>query len=62
MAFASTFRSPFQDMSLLMALNDAGRWRIINNLTLEKTVLYFRDYIYTKGLEEIESESENIMR
>jgi hypothetical protein len=32
-----------------MALNDAGRWRIINNLTVEKTVPYFSDYIYTKG-------------
>ncbi len=35
------------DQSLLMAMNDEGRWMIKNNLTTEKTLPYFRDYIYT---------------
>ena len=48
------------DQSLLIAMNDEGRWMINNNLTTEKTLPYFRDYIYTKGLEEIKPESVNI--
>ena len=48
------------DQSLLIAMNDEGRWMINNNLTTEKTIPYFRDYIYTKGLEEIKPESVNI--
>ena len=48
------------DQSLLIAMNDEGRWMINNNLTTEKTFPYFRDYIYTKGLEEIKPESVNI--
>ena len=48
------------DQSLLIAMNDEGRWMINNNLTTRKTVPYFRDYIYTKGLEEIKPESVNI--
>ena len=48
------------DQSLLIAMNDEGRWIINNNLTTEKTLPYFRDYIYTKGLEEIKPESVNI--
>ena len=48
------------DQSLLIAMNDEGRWMINNNLTTGKTVPYFRDYIYTKGLEEIKPESVNI--
>ena len=48
------------DQSLIIAMNDEGRWMINNNLTTEKTLPYFRDYIYTKGLEEIKPESVNI--
>ena len=48
------------DQSLLMAMNDEGRWMIKNNLTTEKTLPYFRDYIYTKGLEEVKPEAVNI--
>jgi hypothetical protein len=33
---------------------------IKNNLTAEKTIPYFLDYIYTKGLEEIKPEAVNI--
>lgn len=48
------------DLSLLIAMNDEGRWMINNNLTTEKTLPYFRDYIYTKGLEEVSLEAVNI--
>ena len=48
------------DQSLLMAMNDEGRWMIKNNLTTEKTIPYFRDYIYTEGLEEVKPEAVNI--
>ncbi len=49
------------DQSLLMAMNDEGRWMITNNLTTEKTLPYFRDYIYTKGLEEVKPDAVNIL-
>ena len=48
------------DRSLLMAMSDEGRWMIKNNLTTEKTLPYFRDYIYTEGLEEVKPEAVNI--
>lgn len=48
------------DQSLLIAMNDEGRWMINNNLTSEKTMPNFRDYIYTKGLKEVKPESVNI--
>lgn len=48
------------DQSLLIAMNDEGRWAISNNLTGGKTLPYFQDYIYTKGLEEVKPESVNI--
>jgi len=48
------------DQSLLIAMNDEGRWIIENNLTNEKTMPYFKDYMYTKGLEEVKPEAVNI--
>ncbi len=48
------------DQSILIAMSDEGRWMINNNLTSEKTLPYFQDYIYTKGLEEVKPESVNI--
>ena len=48
------------DQSLLIAMNDEGRWMINNNLTTGTGLPYFRDYIYTKGLEEIKPELVNI--
>lgn len=48
------------DQSLLIAMNDEGRWMIDNNLTSEKKIPDFRDYMYTKGLEEVKPESVNI--
>ncbi len=49
------------DQSLILAMEDEGRWMIKNNLTAEKTIPNFRDYIYTKGLEEVKPESVNII-
>jgi NitT/TauT family transport system substrate-binding protein len=49
------------DQSLVLAMEDEGRWMIDNNLTSEKTIPDFRGYIYTKGLEEVKPESVNII-
>jgi ABC-type nitrate/sulfonate/bicarbonate transport system substrate-binding protein len=49
------------DQSLLMAMNDEGRWMIKNNLTSEKTLPYFRDYIHTEGLEAVKPDAVNII-
>ena len=49
------------DQSLITAMEDEGRWMIANNLTTEKTIPDFRDYIYTKGLEEVKPEAVNII-
>lgn len=49
------------DQSLVTAMEDEGRWMIKNNLTTEKTIPNFRDYIYTKGLEKVKPESVNII-
>ncbi len=48
------------DQSLLIAMNDEGRWAINNNLTTEKTIPDFSSYIYTEGLEKVRPESINI--
>jgi NitT/TauT family transport system substrate-binding protein len=48
------------DQSLLIVMNDEGRWMIKNNLTAEKALPYLGDYIYTKGLDEIKPEAVNI--
>jgi NitT/TauT family transport system substrate-binding protein len=50
------------DQSLILAMEDEGRWMIENNLTSEKTIPDFRGYTYTKGLEEVKPESVNIIR
>jgi NitT/TauT family transport system substrate-binding protein len=49
------------DQSLVLAMEDEARWMIKSNLTTEKTIPNFRNYIYTKGLEEVEPESVNII-
>ncbi len=48
--------------SLILAMEDEARWMINNNLTAEKTVPDFLDYIYLDGLEKIKPESVNIIR
>jgi NitT/TauT family transport system substrate-binding protein len=49
------------DQSLVTAMEDEGRWMIANNLTTEKAIPNFRDYIYTKGLMEVDPEAVNII-
>ena len=49
------------DQSLLIAMNDEGRWMIINNLTAEKTLPYFQDHVYTTALKAVKPESVNIL-
>lgn len=49
------------DQSLVTAMEDEGRWMIKNNLTSERTIPDFRNYIYTEGLEEVEPGSVNII-
>lgn len=49
------------DQSLVTAMEDEGRWMIKNNLTTEKTIPNFRNYIYTKGLQEVKPEAVNII-
>lgn len=48
------------DQSLLIAMNDEGRWMIINNLTTKKKLPYFQDYINTRALEKVKPGSINI--
>lgn len=50
------------DQSLILAMEDEARWMIKNNLTTEKTVPDFLDFIYVDGLEAIRPESVNIIR
>lgn len=50
------------DQSLVLAMEDEGRWMIKNNLTTEKTIPNFREHIYKKVLEKIKPESVNIIR
>jgi ABC-type nitrate/sulfonate/bicarbonate transport system substrate-binding protein len=49
------------DQSLILAMEDEGRWMIANNLTDEKTIPDFSDYIYRKGMEDVKPESVNII-
>jgi NitT/TauT family transport system substrate-binding protein len=50
------------DQSLVTAMEDEGRWMIKNNLTNERSIPDYRNYIYTKGLEGIKPDSVNIIR
>jgi NitT/TauT family transport system substrate-binding protein len=50
------------DMSLVIAMNDEARWMIDNNLTSEKTVPDFKDYIYLDGLRAAKPEAVDIIR
>lgn len=49
------------DQSLITAMEDEGRWMIKNNLTTEKAIPNFRNYISTLGLEEVKPGSVNII-
>lgn len=50
------------ELSLLVAMNDEARWMIDNELTTEKTVPDFYDYIYLDGLKAVKPEAVNITR
>jgi NitT/TauT family transport system substrate-binding protein len=50
------------DQSLIFAMEDEARWMIKNNLTTEKKVPDFTNYIYLDGLKAIKPEAVNIIR
>ena len=50
------------DQSLILAMEDEARWMISNNLTTEKQVPNFLNYIYEDGLKAIKPEAVNIIR
>jgi NitT/TauT family transport system substrate-binding protein len=50
------------DQSLVAAMEDEARWMIKNNLTPEKQVPDFLNYIYLEGLKQIKPEALNIIR
>jgi ABC-type nitrate/sulfonate/bicarbonate transport system substrate-binding protein len=50
------------DHSLIAAMEDEARWMIKNNLTKEKQIPDFMNYIYVGGLKAIKPEAVNIIR
>jgi NitT/TauT family transport system substrate-binding protein len=50
------------DQSLILAMEDEARWMIKNNLTKEKKVPDFVNYIYVDGLKAVKPEVVNIIR
>lgn len=50
------------DESLVLAMEEEGRWMINNNLTTPEKISDYRNYIYMKGLEKVKPESVNIIR
>jgi len=50
------------DQTLILALEDEARWMIKNNLTTEKHVPDFLNYIYVDGLKAVKPEAVNIIR
>ena len=50
------------DQTLIVAMKDEAQWMINNNLTSEKTIPDFMNYIYTDGLKAIKPEAVNIIR
>lgn len=50
------------DQSLITAMEDEARWMIKNNLTTEKNVPNFLEYIYEDGLKAVKPEAGNIIR
>ena len=49
------------DQSLIIAMEDEARWLIENNLTTEKSVPDFIDYIYTDALRAVKPHAVNII-
>lgn len=50
------------DQAFILAMEDEARWMIANNLTTEKQVPDFLDYIYVNGLEAVKPDAVNIIR
>jgi NitT/TauT family transport system substrate-binding protein len=50
------------ELSLIIAMNDEARWMIADNLSPEKTIPDFKDYIYLDGLQAVKPEAVNILR
>ena len=50
------------DQSLITAMEDEARWMIKNNLTTEKTIPDFTNYIHLAGLKAVKPEAVNILR
>jgi NitT/TauT family transport system substrate-binding protein len=50
------------DQSLIVAMEDEARWMISNNLTTEKTVPNFLEYVHEHGLKAVKPEAVNIIR
>jgi len=50
------------DQSLVIAMEDEARWMMSNNLTTEKNIPDFLDYIYEDGLKAVKPASVNIIR
>jgi len=50
------------DQSLIVAMEDEARWMISNNLTSQKQVPDFLDYIYEDGLKAVKPGAVNIIR
>ena len=50
------------DQSLITAMEDEARWMISSNLTTEKQVPNFNDYIYEDGLKAVKPDAVNFIR
>ena len=50
------------DQSLIAAMEDEARWMIKNNLTREKQIPDFMNYIYVDGLKAVKPEAVKIIR
>jgi len=50
------------DQSLILAMEDQARWTIANNLTTERQVPDFLDYIYEDALKSVKPRAVNIIR
>ena len=50
------------DLSLIAAMDDEANWMIDNNLTTQKTVPDFSNYVYLNGLKAVNPGAVNITR
>ena len=62
MAWPLTELSLFLDQSLITAMEDEARWMMDNDLTDERVVPDFLEYIYADALESVKPGAVNIIR